>query len=185
MMKRCTSILLIAVVAVLAGCASPARIDQMTISPDALKTAPNDSPLKQAIGIKSVTGGKDTNPMWVSNISSSDFERALESSLRAAGFLSPVRSAGRFQLTADLIRVDQPMFGFDMTVSATVRYSIVEQATGKEIFSRNIPTSFTATVSNAFVGAERLKLANEGAVRNNFAALIDELTRLGIQVSLK
>ena len=61
-MIKSAPILLVSLVAVLAGCASPARIDQMTISPDALKTAPKNSPLKQAIGIKSVTGGKDLNP---------------------------------------------------------------------------------------------------------------------------
>ena len=118
------------------------------------------------------------------------FSPALMAMIMAlAGCASPARID---QLTADLLRVDQPMFGFDMTVSATVRYLIVEHATGnrqhatgKEIFPRNIPTSFTAKVSNAFVGAERLKLANEGAVRNNFAALIDEPTRMQLQVSLK
>ena len=68
---------------------------------------------------------------------------------------------------------------------ASGQRALVEQATGKEVFSRTIPTSFTATVANAFVGVERLKLANEGAVRNNFAALIDELVRLQIQVSIK
>ena len=118
------------------------------------------------------------------------FSPALMAMIMAlAGCASPARID---QLTADLLRVDQPMFGFDMTVSATAGYLIVEQATGnrqqatgKEIFLRNIPTSFTAKVSNAFVGAERLKLANEGAARNNFTALIDELTRMQLQVSLK
>ena len=44
-----------------------------------------------------------------------------------AGCASPARID---QLTADLLRVDQPMFGFNMTVSATAGYLIVEQATG-------------------------------------------------------
>lgn len=174
----------LAFVILIAGCASPARVDQMTASGGLSRTVPKDSPLKGSIGIKDVTGGRETNPMWVSSVSSADFERALEDSLRSAGLLNPVRSSGRLQLIADLVRLDQPMFGFDMTVTATVRYSIVERSTGKEIFSRLIPTPFTATMSDAFVGTTRLKLANEGTIKKNIEALIDELVKLQIQVSM-
>jgi len=183
-MKSVCKVFGIVLAILLTGCASPARVDQMTASGGLSRTVPKDSALKGSIGIKDVTGGRETNPMWVSSVSSADFERALEDSLRSAGLLNPVRSSGRFQLVADLVRLDQPMFGFDMTVTATVRYSIVERSSGKEIYSRVIPTPFTATISDAFSGATRLKLANEGTIKKNIEALIDELVKLQIQVSM-
>ena len=183
-MKTIYKVLGVALVILITGCASPARVDQMTASGGLSRTVPADSPLKGSIGIKSVTGGRETNPMWVSSVSSADFERALEDSLRSVNLLNPVPSSGRFQLVADLVRLDQPMFGLDMTVTATVRYSVVERSTGKEIYSRVIPTPFTATVNDAFVGATRLKIASEGTIKKNIEALIDELVKLKVQVSV-
>ncbi len=157
----------------------------MTVSANSMQTSSVDTKLKNSISVKDVTGGKETSPMWTSQVDSSDFQRALENSLRATGLLSPIGSNGPFQLTADLTSLDQPMVGFNMTVTATVRYSLIEKSSGKEIFSRSIPTPYTAKIGDAFVGSERLKLANEGAVRKNIEELIAELLRLKVQVSLK
>jgi hypothetical protein len=167
------------IVALLAGCASPARIERMQVDPSlAIRTAAASSPLKDGIAIKDVTGGKETNPMWISNVSSSGFERALEDSLRAAGLLAPNRQAGPFTLVAQLLTLDQPFMGASMTVTATVQYWIVERATGKEVYAKTLTTPYTAAFDAAFLGSERLKLANEGAMRANISRLIDDLTAL-------
>jgi hypothetical protein len=160
----------------LAGCAAPARVDQMqTSSSLAVRTSVSSSPLKETITVKDVTGGKDTNPMWVSNVSSSDFARALESSLRDAGLLSGNNQSSKFMLIAHLQRLDQPLFGASMTVTATVQYTLVDRATNKEVFARTVAMPYTAAWNDAFMGTERLKLANEGAIRVNIQQLIDAL----------
>jgi uncharacterized lipoprotein YbaY len=167
------------VVAALAGCASPARIEQMQVDTSlAQRTAAASSPLAGKVAVKDVTGGSSTNPLWMSKISSSDFERALESSLGAAGLLAAVRPAGPYQLTADLIAVDQPFVGLDMTVTVTVTYRLVDRASGKTVYEETIATPHTATVSDAFLGMERLRLANEGAMRANISRLIEKLIAL-------
>jgi hypothetical protein len=158
------------------GCATPARVDQMQVAaPMATRTAMAISPMRETITIKDVTGGKDTNPMWVSSVSSSDFERALEASLKDAGLLSPNRQGSKYVLIANLAKLDQPMFGASMTVTASVRYSLLDRATNLEVFDRTLVTPYTAAWNDAFVGSERLKLANEGAVRMNIQQLIDAL----------
>lgn len=168
-------------VAILAGCASPARIEQMQVDTSlAQRTAAASSPLAGKVAVKDVTGGSSTNPLWVSKISSSDFERALESSLKAAGLLAAVRPAGPFQLTADLIAVDQPFAGLDMTVTVTVTYRLVDRASGRTTYEETIATPHTATVSDAFLGMERLRLANEGAMRANISRLIERLISLKV-----
>lgn len=160
----------------LAGCAAPARIEQMQASPSAAARAALVSPsLKDGVAIKDVTGGKETNPLWVSNVSSSDFERALEASLRNAGLLSANRQGSKYTLTAHMLKLEQPFIGASMTVTATVQYSLVDRASGKEVFARTLGTPYTAEWNAAFLGTERLKLANEGAARTNIQQLIDAL----------
>lgn len=160
----------------LSGCATPARVDQMQVNSTlATRTAAANSPLKESIAVKDVTGGKETNPMWISNVSSSDFSRALEASLKDSGLLSNNNQGSKYTLVAHLQKLDQPLFGASMTVTATVQYSLVERQTGKEVFARTVSMPYTAAWNDAFLGAERLKLANEGAIRVNIQQLIDAL----------
>lgn len=165
----------------LAGCAAPARVDQMVASVQPSQRV-NQSPLKNSVAVADVTGGKETNPMWKSNVGSAEFSEALDGSLRAAGLLAPSRQGGLYTLTAHLENLDQPAFGgFNMTVSAFVRYTVVERKTGKTVFNRTISPPYTATMGDAVLGVTRLKLANEGAVRTNISQLIDELLALKIE----
>jgi len=178
-MKNVFAVLSVAVAVLLTGCAAPARIEQMTasVSPQQ-RIVP--TPLRTNIAVRDVTGGKETNPMWMSNVGSSEFEQALEASLRDAGLLAAGKQAGKYTLVAHLENVQQPMAGFNMTVTATVAYSLVERATGKEVLSRKVSLPFTASFDSAFAGSERLRIANEGAVRVNIGKLIEELLALNV-----
>ncbi len=162
--------------AILAGCAAPARIEEMSIQASSLPS--QNSPLRKSVAVTEVTGGRETNAMWSSQISSESFRRALELSLRNVGLSDPLIAANKFQLTADILQVNQPLMGIDMTVSAHVRYSLTEVATRREVFSKVITANYTAKFSDAFAGAERLRLANEGAAKANIQMLTDELLRL-------
>lgn len=163
----------------LAGCATPARIEQMSATSSAQHRTTN-TPLRNNLAIKDITGGTETNPMWVSKVSSSDFEEALEASLKSAGLLAD-RQAGDFVLTADLMKLEQPFIGIDMTVTSSVRYMVVERATGKTVFDSTLTTPYTAKFSDALIGMERLKLANEGAIRTNIGELLSRLVQLKIE----
>ena len=159
------------------GCATPANSVNMVVRAGDATTARSATPeaLKANIAIRDVTGGKETNPMWVSDVGSSDFERALEDSLRAVGMLAANRQSGRYLLMAHLEKLEQPFMGFDMTVTAAVAYTLIERSTGKTVWQKSIATPYTAKVGDAFVGTERLRLANEGSVRQNITQLIGEL----------
>lgn len=168
----------VGLVALVSGCASPARTDQMSVAGQPSQRIA-ETHLRNNLAIRDVTGGKETNPMWKSNIGSSEFEQALEISLRAVGLLAD-RQAGLYMLTAHLESVDQPIMGLDMTVTASVSYVVSERATGKNVFKRTFVVPYTASFGDAFMGIERLRLANEGAIRANITQLIDELFRLKI-----
>lgn len=163
------------VMVILTGCAAPARIDEMTIQAPHLQ--PWNTPLRKSVAVTEVTGGRETNAMWSSQVSSESFRRALELSLRNVGLSDPLISANKYHLTADILQVHQPLIGIDITVTAQVRYSMIEVAGRKEVFGKTIASTYTAKFSDAFAGTERLRLANEGAAKANIQMLTDELLR--------
>lgn len=169
-------------ISLLSGCATPASSDRMTVSGNVVQssTIASNHPLKGSIGVAHVTGGGDTNPMWRSKVSSEAFQRALEDSLRNAMLLNPALSAGKYHLTADLLDLSQPLVGANLDVSSSVRYSLVERTSRKEVYSRVIQANFTARWNDAFIFNERLNIANEGAIRTNIQMVIDDFFRLNL-----
>ena len=164
------------VIGLATGCAAPARIDGM-VAGHQTHHDPSTSFLQNAITVEQVTGGRDTNPLWTSQVDSTSFRVALERSLDSAGLLASGRLNG-YWLSAELLRLDQPVFGAAMTVTASVRYRLVDVITGEQIYQRVIERPYTAQFGDAFIGTERLKLANEGAIRANIEMLIGDLFAL-------
>jgi hypothetical protein len=172
----CCALAVPVIVALLTACATPARVEQMTVAaPDATRTAIASTAMREAVTLGRVSGGKDTNPLWVSNISSADFEQALQASLRSAELLAPSRQDCRLKLTAQLLSLAQPAMGLDMTVTASVLYTLIDCRTQKEVWVRTITLPYTAAFSDSLLGVERLKLANEGAARVNIRKLVELL----------
>ena len=175
---------LLAIAATLsAGCATAARPGNMVVNADSLPVPPASFSLAQTLRVASVSGGKATNPMWKSKIGNAEFRAALEQSLRAAQLLAVSSDGVQYLLDAELVRVDQPSFGFNLTVTMTVNYKLSEAATGRLVWRDSVAASHTAQFSEALAGVKRLRLANEGAARANIAELIDSLFLLKLGTS--
>ncbi len=157
----------------LAACASPADVGKMVVTAPASGTL-IDPAMSGAIAVGSVTGGKETSPLWTSQVASGDFASALEISLSKHGLLAPTKP-GAFTLDANLIEMDQPFLGFDMTVTSHVNYSLFDTATRKPVLQETVTASFTATPGDAILGVTRLKRANEGSIRTNIKQFLDKL----------
>jgi hypothetical protein len=168
--------------ATLAGCATPARVEQMTIAPENINRYAAVKPLTKKVGVAEVSGGEETNPLWTSEIGDKEFQGALQKSLLQANLLAP-EGKGDYLLAAKLLKVDQPMFGFNLTVNTEVKYTLTRVADGKVVFDKTVSASHTATPADAFVAVERLRLANEGAARNNIADIVDSLYALDVKVA--
>lgn len=156
----------------LGACASPARPEAMAVMVSADQTAQPGQRGYQQIAIESVGGGEETNPLWVSNVSSTDFQAALEETLRRANYLSS--SSGPLRLSVMLEEVQQPFAGLDMTVTTRARYRLVD-ANGAVVFEEVVGASGTATMGEALVGVERLRIANEKSVQANLDAFLTRL----------
>jgi hypothetical protein len=170
------AIIVLACVAFLPACAAPARPELMTavVADSGSHAMVANSPLRQQVWLASVTGGEPTNPIWTSEVGNSEFREALRRSLDGAGFAAS-DDGGRFSLHADLIRVDQPLIGFSITVTSTAGYRLVDDTTNETVFSETIIAPYTAGVGDAFLGVERLRIANEGSIRQNIAQFIQKL----------
>lgn len=132
-----------------------------------------ESRLRQAVRVGTVVGGKDTSPLWVSKIASADFAEALRRSLAVHGLLAA--ASERFRVDAELVELQQPFAGFDFTVTAVVRYRMVSTSSGAVLFATDIRSPFTADFGSSYVAVERLRLANEGAARENLRLFLEAL----------
>lgn len=163
--------------ALLAGCATPAAVSNMSVYATQ-RTAP--AALKNAIAVADVDGGRETNPLWVSQVSSESFRSALEDSLANAGVFERALSASKYRLTASLNQLEQPAFGFDMTVTSSVKYTLVDTKTGKDVYSRLIRAPFTAGFSDSPLGSTRVRIATEGSIKKNIELLINDLLMMNM-----
>ncbi|MCA3415429.1 MAG: hypothetical protein INF84_12595 [Roseomonas sp.] len=157
----------------LSACASGAKPGAMLAPNTAQTTISANSNLREAVGIGQVSGGRETNPLWVSDVSSSDLAEALRLSLSVRTMLA-IRDE-RFRLEANMINLQQPMMGLDMTVTSKVRYRLTRLSDNTIVFEREITAPFTAAFSSSLVGVERLKLANEGSIRENISQFLAAL----------
>lgn len=167
------SIVVLALVFVVPGCATGARTGAMTVPVTSDTIITPSSPLHGAIGVGTVSGGSETNPLWMSNVSDDNFRQALEQSLRLQAMLA--NGDPPYTINANLISLDQPLIALDVTVTAKVRYAVIRNIDKAVKLEETIETPYTANLSDAFVGVERLRLANEGAMRENIKAIIAKL----------
>lgn len=159
----------------LQACAAGAR-------PEAMRPQTPPTVAKQHAGAVrvAVSGGNETNPLWTSEISSEAFGQALSEAIRQSSVFADVRAAAPSDYLLDvvLLDVDQPMVGLSMTVTLTARWSLVSGKTNQTIWKSDISKSYTAAMSDAFAAVKRLRLANEGAARENIKAGLEELSKV-------
>jgi hypothetical protein len=159
----------------LIGCAYPARYGKMVPEAYLFKPTPDKFFLKNKIVLEEVTGGKETNPLWVSEVGNQEFKRALRESLRVQQLLASNSADGKYGLTVSLEEISHPIFGFDTTAVSSVHYFLRKNKTNRIIFDKRITVSHTATSEDAYEATIRGRVANEGAVRkniNNFLNLL-------------
>jgi hypothetical protein len=164
---------LLASIAAISGCATGSKPDAMVVQVVA--------PVHKSDGDVSVavSGGKETSKMGASQISNDAFAQALRDSIDKARLFSKVSTEGsRYRLTGFIGKVDQPMFGFSLTVKMEVTYALKDTQSGNTVWTKDVNSEYTAKASEAFAAVERLRLANEGAARENIRQAITDMAGL-------
>ena len=175
-LRKTSCALILTSMFVLGGCATNADVGQMVANYQPAHKLKNAA-LHNNINVAAVNGGHETNPLWTSQIDNDGFKSALIQSLQQANLSSQLASAG-YKLTANLVKLHQPLLGLNLTVTAQVHYNLQNQKTNKIVYDRDITSSYTATFKDSALAITRLKMANEGAARENISNLINDLYNL-------
>lgn len=171
-MKKIITIMIVAITSIyLQGCASGATTAGMTSTKTYMTS---NNPFAQKISVDAVDGGSWTNPIWISKVGNKDMQEAVKASLKNNGLLA--NGNGAYILKPTIKDVDQPIFGASFTVNADVQYVLKEAASGKVVLSKTLKSSHKATMSDSFFGVKRMRIANEGAIRNNIDLLLQQIT---------
>jgi hypothetical protein len=165
---------LLALALFLTGCATIGRVDQMTVTGKPGQRVA-ESPLRGNVYLEGVTitGEAKTAEPGV-------FEQGLERSLRAVGLLAPDPKEARYGLAGTIQKVDKPYVGGNMTVTIWTDYVLRDRLSGTEVYKGTVAPPYTAKFLDSLVGMERLRLATEGAARENISSLIDDLLALKV-----
>jgi hypothetical protein len=162
------------------ACASGARSANMTTSTAMLAAVAPGEPGYKAFRVGSVSGGSDTNPLWMSNVSTAEFKTALENSLRSAGHLADDSAAAAYEISAQMLGLDRPAAGLAFSVESSVRYKAQPVNGGAALVDDQIQAVGTAKFGDHLVGVERLRIANEKSAKTNIEQFIATLrARLG------
>ena len=161
----------------LIGCAKPAEVQKMVYQRSQPVLMSIDSPFRETIVIENVVGGQSTK--WRPKVGNSEFREALRQSLDQEGALASDPRDAKYVLNATLVKLEQPFGGFNKTVSSIIEYELIDLRAGKPIFDEVIVSSYTAKFADARMSNNmRLKLANEGSIRENISAFIKKLGTL-------
>jgi hypothetical protein len=130
-----------------------------------------------------VTGGSETKSSGASQISDTDLAAAIKASIEKSGVFEKVlgASAADYKLDVGIVRVQQPIAGFNMTVNLEVNWTLTRRSDGSVVWQRAEVSTYTATMGDAFAGVARLRMATEGAARLNIEQALGEIGKLDIR----
>jgi hypothetical protein len=131
-----------------------------------------------SVRVEDAVGGRETNPLWTSQISSSAYTEALTNSIAKAELFDSVLKKGNadYILNVTLLGYDQPWIGLDFDVKMKAKWELTDAKKLTPVWSDTFETTYRAKVGDALIAAERLQKANEGAVRTNLAEGIKRLS---------
>jgi hypothetical protein len=150
----------------LAACAT-----QQGMTVEARMTNPAPPKYRNALAIRSVTGGQAMNVLTVPGVPNEPFKAALESSLAANGYLARA-GAPRYQVDAEIQDLQQPLIGLDLEVTAAVNYKVSGAGTAA---TYPIKATAKATFSDSPIAADRMRIANERAMQQNIRMFMEAL----------
>ena len=174
---KARSAVMLAGVIALTGCATPANRESMM--PATVKTVHRHP---QSVLVE-VTGGRDTEPKGKPQISSSSFRQALADSISdSKTFARVVQVAGGdYVLTVKLSAPEQPSFALNTTVKLEALWTLRRPKRAAPVWQATIRSEHTTAASEAFGAVTRIKLATEGAARENIAAGLAQVSQLDLQ----
>lgn len=164
------------IIALLSGCATPARSVNMIPDSYQVKNRYNYS-----VELR-VEGGKKQTFMDGSQITNEGFKGALEEAIRKSEIFSKISEGNNseYLLAVQIITLDRPLVGIKHEVKLATNWKLINLKSQEKIWDEFIVSSYTATPSDSISGITRLRLANEGAARENIKEGISQLSHVDL-----
>lgn len=169
---------LLMLLAALNACATAAKPEAMTVTAQPA-AQPFPAALTHAMCVRNVSGGEETNALWVSKVDDKGFRQALSASLDGAG-LNAADNACHYPIDVTLLGLSQPVIGLDMTVTSHVNYKVFDSA-GEPALLATIDAPYTAAFTDSLIASQRLQKANEGAIRVSIGDFFGKLRAADIK----
>lgn len=160
----------------LSGCATP--VSHEALVPSTLQVTQHHP---QSVSIVA-SGGTETSAMGKPQVSDIELQQAVATAITQTKTFSRVVDGknGDYILTVNVFNVTQPSFGFSFTVGVEMGWTLTRADNGAKVWQESIKSEHTVGAGEAFAGATRLKLATEGAIRNNVTQGLVKLSALSL-----
>lgn len=170
--RRLASLSALVAFAALTGCASQMTRQEMTPPPvQAAKQHP------QSVNVTVLKNAKE-DPV-AATIAADQLQAALSDAIVASkAFADVKKDGGDYQLAAQIFNLHYPMFGVSMTSKIEIGWTLKRADTGAVVWQEMITTEHTTGGTEAFVGAERLKMSIAGAIRKNIGTGLQRISAL-------
>lgn len=169
-------ILLLTAIFAFSGCASPAK--SMNMVPSGYEIAKRHD---HSVTLE-VSGGAAPSIWTPGKITSEAFLDALEEAVRKSGIFSPIvnNRESEYLLEVRLTALPYADAGGTMEVFLSAIWQLKDLKSEKTIWREVISSPYTATVSDAFSGMTRARIACEGSARLNIESGIRQLSTLDL-----
>jgi len=129
-----------------------------------------------------VVGGEEFDGLGRPQISNGALKQALADSITKSQMFSAVIEGMKsdYFLMITIFSFDQPVFGFSFTVKMEAGWTLKDAVSGETVWQEAIKSENTATTEDAFAARTRLRLAVEGAARNNISQGLEKISRLNL-----
>jgi len=131
---------------------------------------------RNGTSVGSVALARDVGTPWTSSVAPDQVQQALVQTLAVAGLGQPAN--GRFRLDGRLLTLSRPYAGFAMTVTAAIAWRLTDTTNGAVVYDRTLQGLGTATLDDAVDNNNRLRIADQRAVRANLQQLVQDLYAL-------
>ena len=157
-----------ALLAGLVGCANVASTNMIPNSFDSIKTL--DKTIQVAVD---TSKANDHFRNWVEDV---EFKSAIEQSLVKSKLFNGVTAAAKdYQLRVTITSVGN-FWGLDAKVAINTIWEVIDLHRREPIWKDIVQSEFTATLGDSLGGSKRVKLAYEGALKENIRKGINQLS---------
>lgn len=152
--------------AVLTACSTVTKTESMT--PEPITVSVNKNSDSVALMISGEARGLNID----------NFKQALADAIVSNQLFSGVGDDSPYLLEVVLHEITQPMFGGSFTVATRSTWKLFRLSDREMLWTDEVTSTYSGGMEGGFVGMNRLRVATEGAARENISSGIGKLAQV-------